>query len=92
MPTILINAEAEDYDHWRNFFDEGEKLRTEHGVQSSRVFQGTDSPNEFAILMECEDLEKMRELAEHPDFIEANEQARVDPDTSQTFLLQEVEE
>jgi len=92
MPTILINGEAEDYDHWREFFDAGEARRDEHGVRASHVFRGTDVPNEFAIIMECDDLDEMRALSTHPDQIQAEEDAGVDPETTRAFVLDEVTE
>jgi len=92
MPTVLVNDHTGDYDHWRNYFDDSEDVRKKYGVIESRVFRGTDDPNEALVLMECEDLEKMREMAEDPEFIEVVKQGGVDTEASTSYILQEVEQ
>ena len=77
MPYALVQITFEDYEKWREVFEEAVSLRESYGSIGVQIFRRVDRPNEVVILGEYEDLERAGQLFQSQEFREATRRAGV---------------
>jgi heme-degrading monooxygenase HmoA len=89
MPYALVRLKVEDYAKWKLVFDQQGSPRKAGGSQGARIFRNADDPNELVILLQWDDLEKLRQFAqsEEPQ-VRQRAGATDQPDV---YFLEEVE-
>jgi hypothetical protein len=60
MQSLLIRHTVDDYDRWKQAFDEDAELRLAHGARSTRVFRNDSERNEVWLLLEWDSLARAR--------------------------------
>ena len=90
MPYFMIHHKVADYSSWRPMFDEHGTVRKANGSKGARVFRSSSDPNDLVILLEWDDLNKARQLADSDDMRQAMQKAGVSgkPDL---YFLEELE-
>jgi heme-degrading monooxygenase HmoA len=88
MLHVIVRVTFEDYEKWKPVFDEAGSLRKAYGSQGVRVFRNREKPNEALIFGEYEDLEKVRQLFQSPEFREATKRAGLTAPPEVIFLEQ----
>jgi heme-degrading monooxygenase HmoA len=87
----MVRITFEDYEKWKAVFDEAGSLRKAYGSKGVRVFRNMDKANEALIFGEYEDLGKVRQLFQSPEFREATKRAGVSG-PPEVILLAEVDQ
>lgn len=59
MPYILVQHGVEDYEKWKEVFDE-KADRQAAGSRGGQVFRSADDPNEVTVLLEWDDMGNAR--------------------------------
>jgi hypothetical protein len=77
MPYIIIRHKVEDYAKWKSVFDEHGATRKDFGSKGGYVFRSADDPNEVVILLEVDDLNKVRQFIQSQDLRETMQRAGV---------------
>ncbi len=77
MPYLLIRHKVEDYDRWKQAFDDHASLRQAAGSKGGYLFRNADNPNEIVLIVEMEDLERARQFVGSDDLRQAMQQAGV---------------
>ena len=88
MLHVIVRVTFEDYETWKAVFDEAGNLRKAYGSNGVRVFRNRDKQKEALILGEYEDLEKVRQMFQSPEFREATRRGGVAGPPEVTFLEQ----
>lgn len=70
MPQVLIRHKVSDYAGWKRLFDEHSATRASYGSQGGRVFRNADDSDEVLMLLEVEDLDRLREFVASPELRE----------------------
>lgn len=86
MPHIIIKHKVEEYAKWKPVFDEHGATRKAFGSKGGYVFRSDDDPNEVVILLEVEDLNKVREFMQSQDLREAMQRSGVNGPPDFYFL------
>ena len=63
MAFILVRYKIEDYNRWKNSFNDAFEMRKKSGEKSCRVFRMSDNSNEMVILQEWESLASARRFS-----------------------------
>jgi len=63
MAAILINVEVGDFNTWLKVFEGNDKMRSDAGVKSATAWRAADNPNNIFVLVEHDDLNKIREFS-----------------------------
>ncbi|MFQ5924694.1 MAG: antibiotic biosynthesis monooxygenase family protein [Dehalococcoidia bacterium] len=90
MPYILVRHKVADYAKWKPLFDEHGAARKAAGSKGGHLFRNADDPNELLILVEGDDLEKMRQFIQSEDLRETMQRGGVS-DRPDVYFLDEVE-
>ncbi len=90
MPYTLVRHKVRDYAKWKPVFDEHGSARRAKGSKGGLVFQNAKDPNEVLVLLEWDDLNKVREFVESKELRQAMERAGVS-DKPDIFILNEVD-
>lgn len=85
MVHILIRHKVKDYAKWKDAFDGHASMRKIAGSKGGRLFRDEKDPNNVAVLLEWEDIEKARKFFESVDLHSVMEQAVV-TDVPQIFF------
>ena len=88
MPYVLVQHTVENFDRWKDVFDEHGDTRDSYGQISERVFRNADSPNDVTILTEWESLDDAKAFLDDPSLREAMAKAGVTAPPHITFLLE----
>jgi heme-degrading monooxygenase HmoA len=88
MVHVIVRINFENYETWKAVFDEAGSLRKAYGSRGVRVLRNMDKPNEVLIFGEYEDLARVRQLFQSPDFREATRRAGVSGPPEVIFLEQ----
>ena len=56
MVHVIVHHNVKNYAHWKEVFDEHEKVRKESGSKGGRIFRDEQKPDNVAILFEWEDM------------------------------------
>lgn len=62
MATLFMSYEVEDFDRWRRAFDDHERMRTESGARSHRIFRDPDDDHRVTVVVEVEGSDNAKEL------------------------------
>jgi heme-degrading monooxygenase HmoA len=89
MPYLLVRQEFEDYERWKQIFDEHGAARQENGGQGGTLYRNADDPDEAVILFEWDNLENARRYAQSVDLRDALQRAGV-TDQPDIYSLEEV--
>ncbi|MFQ5796750.1 MAG: cyclase [Candidatus Bipolaricaulia bacterium] len=90
MPYVLVRHKVEDYAKWKPVFDEHGATRKTYGSKGGYVFRNVDDPNEVVILIEGDDLEKIRQFAQSEDLRQTMQRAGV-ADQPDVYFLEETD-
>lgn len=77
MAHLFVRHPVEDYEMWRQAYDDADALREEFGVRSHTVFQSADDPNDVTVMHELDNIGAAKLFAEAPQLREAMDQAGV---------------
>lgn len=77
MVTVILTHEVQDYAGWRQGFDAGEPLRTQHGISVSDVYSAVDNPNKVTVLTEFPSVEAVQGFMNNAEFKEAIQKSGV---------------
>lgn len=86
MVCVLVEHAVEDYETWKEHFDEHASTREEFGEQGYRLFCGTNDPNEVCVLLEWDSAENARSFMADSDVREVMEIAGVIGEPEIRFL------
>ncbi len=70
MAVLAITHEVENYDNWREIYDDNDDIREKYGIRGGRVLQETDNSNMITVLADGE-LEALKSFAGSTDLYEA---------------------
>lgn len=60
MPTLFVRHRVDDFDTWRQVYDEVEDLREEFGVLQEAVYQEVGRPDHVLVVHEFDRAEQAR--------------------------------
>jgi heme-degrading monooxygenase HmoA len=90
MQYALVRHKVADYDKWKTAFDEHGAARKASGMSGHQLWRNIDDPNELLILVEVDDLEKVRQFVQSEDLREAMQRSGV-ADQPDMYILEEIE-
>ena len=86
---IITNAKiTKGYEHWKQMFEENEKLRQEYGLNVLAYGHPKDNNEEIYTVIDVESMDKMQEMLKLPEMIKLRTEAGVDLDTQKFILLE----
>lgn len=90
MVYMLVRHKVEDYEKWKQVFDEHAAFRDTRGSKGGRLFKNIDNPDETIIIFKWDTIENARKFAGSEDLEKAMKKAGVieKPDI---YFLDEVE-
>ena len=71
MPTLFARHDVEDFDQWKQAYDNFEGVRRSMGVTAQGVYRATDDPNNVTIYHDFDSAEEATAFAESPRLREA---------------------
>lgn len=77
MPYLLIHHKVENFDTWKNAYDEHRSARDEAGLTEIHLLRNAADRNDVVILFQSEDLERARAFASSDDLRTAMQKAGV---------------
>ena len=91
MPYLLVRHKVEDYAKWKPVYDEHAGVRKANGSKGAHLFRNADDPDEIVILLEWDDMKKVRQFSQSDELRETMQKAGVIgmPDL---YFLDEVEQ
>lgn len=72
---MIVRHKMRDWDTWKREFDASEEMRSEWGLGAGQVCRNLDEPNEIAVTLECEDVERARQFSRSDDLRQAMQRA-----------------
>jgi heme-degrading monooxygenase HmoA len=90
MQYALIRHKVTDYDLWKPIFDEHGAARKANGISGHQLFRNINDQSEVIILVEVDDLDKVREFVQSEDLREAMQSSGV-ADQPDMYFLDEIE-
>lgn len=75
MATMFVRHLVEDYESWREVFDDFFATRQEAGVTTEAVYRSADEPNEITLVLDFAELETARSFPENEKLQAAFEKA-----------------
>lgn len=76
-PALVVHHPVEDYDAWRQVYDEADDMRKGFGVVGDAINQGWDNPNQVVVYNQCQDLDQMRSMTDSDELKAAMQRAGV---------------
>ena len=83
---LLVRHKVKDYAKWRPIFEAHGVARKKSGSKGGRVFRNSADPNETVVLIEFEDLERLRQFAGSADLHDTMVRAGVSDKPDVYFL------
>jgi hypothetical protein len=83
---VHVHHHVAEYEHWRPFFDEHQKVREKHGATGHRLYRSAEDPNDLVVVNEFATLEGARAFAADPSLRDVMAKARVDRAPEVLFL------
>jgi len=77
MHHVLIIHEVEDYDAWKQVFDQAANLRKEAGERSYQVLKYENEPNKIVHFSVWTSIQDARLFFESPELVEIRQRAGV---------------
>ena len=77
MVQIVIRHKVEDFDKWKELYDEHESMRKESGCKSFEIFRNGEDSNEVVIVFDWDSLENFNTFAGSESLREAMQKAGV---------------
>jgi quinol monooxygenase YgiN len=77
MHHVLIIHEVEDYDAWKQVFDQAANLRKEAGERSYQVLKYENEPNKIVHFSVWTSIQAARLFFESPELVEIRQRAGV---------------
>jgi quinol monooxygenase YgiN len=77
MHHVLIIHEVEDYDAWKQVFDQAASLRKEAGERSYQVLKYENEPNKIVHFSVWTSIQDARLFFESPELVEIRQRAGV---------------
>lgn len=77
MHHVLIIHEVEDYDAWKQVFDQAASLRKEAGERSYQVLKYDNEPNKIVHFSVWTSIQDARIFFESPELVELRQRAGV---------------
>jgi quinol monooxygenase YgiN len=87
MVYVHVRHNVEDYERWREGFDDHAPVRQASGAtDETYVMRGIEDPNALTVIMGWTDLEKARAFTQSPDLKDAMQKAGVTGPPEVSFL------
>ncbi|TMK49487.1 MAG: hypothetical protein E6G70_08735 [Alphaproteobacteria bacterium] len=86
MPVLMVRGDVEDFDRWREVFDENAGARTAHGCQRVRRFRSTENPNHLLILFDWDTEENAKAFSASPQLARTQAKAGILPGRETAFF------
>lgn len=77
MVRMFVIHTVEDYERWRQVYEELESTRAESGVRDAAVFHAPDNPNHLTVTHDFDSLEAARAFAENVQLLDAMERGGI---------------
>lgn len=77
MVRMFIRHDVEDYDTWRQAYDDFDEFRRTHGVEDAAVFRDAGEPNRVTVTHDFASLDAARSFADAPELRDAMQEAGV---------------
>ena len=74
---VLVRYRVEDFEDWKEAFDEREEIRREHGWQGGSLFTRDDNENRIVLLADWDSAENAEAYFESTEFRRAMQDAGV---------------
>jgi hypothetical protein len=71
MVRLFVRHRVEDYDSWRNVYDNFSAQQQAGGVRGEAVYQSVDDPNDVTVWHDFDDVETARAYLDSPAVIDA---------------------
>jgi heme-degrading monooxygenase HmoA len=88
MSNMLVHHNVEDYNKWKNIFDEHSPFRAQMGSKGGRVFRSANDPNDLFILFEWDNLENAKKFTQSDNLKQTMQKAGV-KGTPDIYFLEE---
>ena len=77
MVRLFVMHTVDDYDWWREVYDDFDATRAELGVRSTAVFRALENPNELTVSHDFDSAEAAKAFVEDVRLMQAMESAGV---------------
>jgi heme-degrading monooxygenase HmoA len=77
MSYLLVHHNCEDFNKWKEAFDDHSSIRAQHGSKGGKVFQSANNPNELFVLLEWDSIANAQKFAQSDSIKEAMKKAGV---------------
>ena len=74
---LVIRHRVNNYEEWKKAFDEHCEVRAEFGLKGGEILRDVADPTELSIMLECEDVERAKEVTQLKELREAMKHAGV---------------
>lgn len=68
MPRFIARCRTRDFSAWKDAYEQGAPQRQAMGVERQQILRSVDDPNEFLLLIETDDLDRVRRDMESDEF------------------------
>jgi heme-degrading monooxygenase HmoA len=80
MVRVFVRHTVEDYQAWRNVYDEFDQMRRSMGVEGTAVFQSIDDPNDVTVWHDFDTAEAARAYVSSDELLNAMRRAGIEGD------------
>lgn len=77
MPTLFVRHQVEDFDAWKQVYDDVEDVRDEFGVRAAAVYQEVGRPDCVLVVHEFDRTEQARQFMASEKLKQAMDRAGV---------------
>jgi heme-degrading monooxygenase HmoA len=88
MPTIRIKHKVQDYDSWKNVFDNFVDTRKKGGEKSYQIWRTKNDPNDLDLMFEWDTEENARTFFKSPELKDTMKKAGVTEEPEIRFLTE----
>jgi len=86
MPVLMVRTDVEDFDRWKQVFEENAGARTAHGCRRVRRFRSTANPNHLLILFDWDTEENAKAFSSSPQLATTKAKAGILPGLETAFF------
>ena len=90
MTYVLVIHRVEDYDKWKQLYDEDGATRKAKGSKGAQLLRNNNDPNHLVVMTEWDNLESAKNFAESEDLSKTMQNAGV-VGRPAVFYLEEIE-
>jgi heme-degrading monooxygenase HmoA len=90
LTYVLVIHRVEDYDKWKQLYDEDGATRKAKGSKGAQLLRNNNDPNHLVVMTEWDNLESAKNFAESEDLSKTMQNAGV-VGRPAVFYLEEIE-